>query len=515
MSRIGQLTSQMNDLQRQIARLQRESEERDKQYQQEHKRRMEQLKRNMQNALQNHNTQLMRQIQNEMESLNVELMNQIKRNHDALKRELTQNLEVRHQEVLRQIEQYYQEVNERIDHEVTDIITESEERKRQLAKREYNTAFEQYRYLTNRAHNELFPGKLVIYDGTLQQAYRMMEQQKQYEASTATSVMLNVNLKDLEYQINDKLSEWLQSYLRMEQSYLKIADRVEKEILTIDGKRFNEDTVMHWTNHKYDMIFACLERVKKITEETEYHQRLVRDDVLTVVTVESYIKTGDAPKVREIDENTRILKYEIPEKLNEMKQELVSAYRCSAQRKIWAEKIQKYMLHKHNTGTPCYDGFYEENGERSDERALYRLEFEKPNGNHSMSHYRFEIVPVLTDGEMQNHIRLFMDFKFGSEQYQKKQEIKYIVGILRAIGESKAYIGIGTDKMVLLGNFDEEYSLQQSTNGSGEVLVSHSQKKSMGDSQNMSSKKNASDKQEMLHKTKVRRTNNLHGKKIL
>lgn len=478
MSRVGQLTRQMNELQAEIAGLQRESAERDRRYQQEHQLRMNQLKRTMENALQRHNTQLVQQTQREMEELNREMLSRIERNHESLKRELTENLEARHRELLQQLEQYYQDVQKRIDTEVTEVMKEDDARKLELAQKEYHAACEQYRILTGRAHNELFPGKLMIYNGTLQQAQRMMEEQRQYEASAATSVMLKVNLKDLEYSINDKLAQWIQSYLPMEQNCQRISDRVDEEILTIDGEKISQDTAMHWTGHKYDMVFECLERVKKIIDETEYHKRLVRDDVLTVVSAEDYIKTGEAPTGRELDENTRILKYEIPQKLDDLKKELSSAYLCCAQRKVWAGKIEKYMREKHCTGTPCYNGFYEENGQSADERALYHMEFEKPNGNGRTDHYTIHIVPVSADGDTQNHIRVFMNFKLGTDKYQKKQEVKYIAELLRSIGEKTAYIAVGTDPAVLSGANDEEYSLQQSSSGCGELLISHTQKNS-------------------------------------
>ena len=478
MSRIGQLTRQMNELQAEIARLQRESADRDTRYQQEHQLRMHQLKRTMENALQRHNTQLVQQTQQEMEALYAEMISRIEQNHESLKRELTENLEVRHRELLKQIEQYYQDVQNRIDTEVTDVMKESDIRKRELAQREYAAACEQHRVLAGRAHAELFPGRLAIYEGTLGQAQRMMEEQRQYEASAATSVMLKADLKDLEYHINEKLTRWIQSYLPMEQNYQNISDRVKTRVLTVDGKKISRDTAMHWTGHKYDTVFECLDRVQNIIEETEYHQRLVRDEVLTIASVEDYVKTGEAPTGRELDENNRVLKYELPEKLEKLEKELASAYRCSAQRKVWAEKIGNYMSEKHCTGSPCYNGFFEEDGKEADERALYRMEFEKPGGNGRKNRYTVHIVPVTENGSMQNRIRILMNFRLGTDQYQRKQEVRYIAGILHAIGEKKAYVAVGTGPDVLTGDCDEEYSLEQSASGSGELLVSHTQKPS-------------------------------------
>lgn len=514
MSSIGNLTRQMNQLQSEIARLQRESADRDRKYQQEHQLRMQQLKHTMENALQRHNTQLVQQVQRQMEALNTELMNQIKQNHDSLKRELTQNLEIRHRDLMNQIEQYYQEMQNRIGSEVTDVMKQSETQKQELAQREYTAACGQYQSLTMRAHDELFPGRLTIHQGTLEQAYRMMAEQRQYEASAATSVMLKVNLKDFEYSINDKLLEWLQSYLRMEQSYQKIYGQID-DILTLDGEKINEDTAMYWTSHTYDIVFAHMEKVKQIIDEVEYHQRLVRDEVITAASVEHYIKTGEAPKCRELDENARILKYEIPGKLDDMKRELLSAYHCSAQRKVWAGRIQKYMADKHNTGEPRYNGFYEEKGKMADERAMYCIEFEIPNGNDRMNHYTIHIVPVFVEGEVRNHIRVFMDFRLGSAQYQKKQEIRYISGILHAIGEKKAYIGIGTDEEVLSGSSDEEYSLQPSSNGSGELLIRHSQREANAASQNGSAKNIKSGKQERQRRNIMPQQRNAQGTKIV
>lgn len=479
MSNIRQLTREMHQLQGQIARLQRESEDRDRKYQQEHKMRMHQLKRTMENAMERHNTQLMQQTQREMDALNRELMERIQRNHEALKRELTENLEVRHQQLLNQIQQYYRDIQRRIDTEITDVMKESDEEKIRQANLEYQAAVEQYQILGRRAHEELFPGRLAVFDQTIQQAHRMMTEQRQYEASIATSIMLKVDLKDMEYSINEKLSEWLASFLRMEQSYIRISEKMEQEILLIDDRRISEDTAMHWTDHKFDMVFGCLKRVKEILDEMEIYRRRSGEEIYTAEAVEAYIKTGDAPVRRELEENTRVLSYEIPGKLQDMNKEMQSAFRCSEQRKVWAEKIAEYMEQKHNTGAPVYDGFHETPSEMEepDPKALYCLEFEKPVGNGRYNHIIIHIVPIYEKGEVTNHIRIFMDYQYGSTSYQRTQETRMITGILKAAGEKKLFIAVGTDSEILQGNCDEEYSIQKSSDGAGELLVNHSRQK--------------------------------------
>ncbi len=478
MSRISQLTNQVNQLQSELAVLQRESRERDRRYQQEHQMRMQELKHTMQNALERHNASQVQDIQRQMDALNAELMNRIQRNHDALKTELERNLEARHRDLLRQIQEYYDEVQARIDHEVSDAIRESDAQKEALAKQEYRAAAERFDVVRRRAHEELFPGRLAIYQGTLDHANRMLREQKQFEASTATSVMLKVNLQDFEASIDDKLAEWMRSYLRMEEAFVSQNARIEHEILTIDGERLSADTAMVWTEHRYDEAFGRIRAVQKVMEDVELYRRIERDDVISIRVVESYLRQTDGeaekPDSRGLDEYTRFLKYELPGILDEMKKELASAYRCSAQRAVWAGRMKTYFAKKHNTGLPSYDGFVEADVSKK-EANLYRLDFARPNGNGRMCRYVIHIVPVMVNGEVENHIRIFMDFRVGGAAYQKKQELKLIREILHAVEEKAVHIGVGTDEDVLQGSADEEYSLQPDASGRGEQLILHKQ----------------------------------------
>lgn len=468
---IDNLRRQLNDVQSQMARLQREAAERETRYQQEYNLRIHGLQRSMEQALAQNDAARARQLQQQMNQLRTELTENIRRNYDELKRELSQSLERRHQELMAQIQQYFEQLQNRVDTEVTDVLNQREEERRALAEREYQAALVQFQKVSGRAHEEVFPGQLSIYQGTLQQSL-LMQQQNQMEASAATSVMLTVNLKDFEYRINDKLTQWLHSYLQMEQNYIAVRGQVDRELLAVDGEVLSEDTAMHWTSHKFDMIFSCLEECGRIINDMEHYREIAGQEAVTAETVERYFRTGEAETARHLDELTRQLKYELPSRIREMRSELVSAYRCLGQRKAWAGKIVKFMKEKHNTGEAVYNGFGLRE-EPCDERGLYCLEFQASIGNGKVHHYIYHIVPVVQNGNTENHIRVYMDFMMGNTQFTQKQDHIMIKAILKSIEERSVHIGIGRSLEVLEGGNDEEYSLQPDPAGNKERLVRH------------------------------------------
>lgn len=462
---IRRLKRHADDLERQIAQLRQEARQRENQMQRDYQNRMNELQMSMQRALDTHNERETRRLQQQMRELSQNLSQQIQNNYEALEQRLTQDLLTRHRELMREIEDYYQQMQQYIDQNITSALESSDEEKAELAQKEYAAALEIFEMVSRRAHEELFPGRLDIHRRTLDQAQLMMSQ-NQMEASAATSVMLAVKLKDLEYQIQEKISQWLKSYLRMAENYVVISKRVTREVLTIDGQQIPRETAMHWLNPEYYVVFETLDRCEDVVEGIG---KYAVGRPVTETDVENYILTGTAPAIRELEELYRILKYQIPGILGRMKTELVTAYTCSAQRRDWAKKIAVYMKEKHNTGDAVYDGFAPE-GQTEDEKNLYCIKFRQIVADERVRHYTFYIVPVVKDGVTENHVRLYMDFLQGNMEFQRKYEYKFIRNLMKTLGVKHLPVGIGIFPDVLEGGADEEYMLRPDPSGHGEVL---------------------------------------------
>lgn len=451
---IRQLRRQANEIQNEIARLQRESEQRDRRYQRDHDENMRRLRTEMETALQRQDRHRYTRIQQQMSELNEQMMNQMQKNHATLKRQLTSNLESRHRELLQQMDAYYQKVQRQIDDEIANVQQEKEAERKETAQRELSAAQIQYNKTAMRPHEELFPGKMQIFHGTLIQAEKMI-QQNQPQASAATSAMLNVSLKDFEYSINECLDRILQRYLKFECLYIQLNDQMQNEVLTIDDVTLNEDTARYWLDNSFSNVFGIMEWCRNLVEQMHAYTTPEDENMVSAAVVERFIKGGTTVRERELDEMIRELKYQLPGDMKKMQIHLQSAYRCSAQRKNWAEKIMNYMRQYHNTGMPVYYGFND-----GDEADMYCIKFVQPSGNSAKSEYVFHIVPELMNGNMVNHIRIFMNFRSGNSVFEKKEEQKYIKNILRAIQETSVYIGIGRSRDILDGNSDTEYIIQ-------------------------------------------------------
>ncbi len=462
---IRRLRRQANELERQIAEVRESTRQREQRLQEDYRIRLNELHTSMQRALDRHNEQEVRNLQRQAEELTRNLSQQIQSNYDELEQQLTRDLLNRHRELLQQIEDYYQRMQQYIDQNIVSSLQDSDEEKTALAQKEYAAALAAFEAVSGRAHEELFPGRLDIHRRSLDQAQLMMAQ-NQMEASAATSVMLAVKLKDFEYQIQEKIDQWLKSYVRMEQNYTAISMRVDKEVLTIDGQHISIDTAMHWLSPEYYVVFETLGRCKDVVDGIA---RYTGEEAAAEDGAERYIRTGTAPKSRELEELYRILKYQIPGLLRRMRTELATAYVCSAQRREWARQIAGYMKNQHNTGAAVYDGFGSE-GEDADEKNLYCMKFCQPVADGKKHHYVFYIVPVVEDGATENHIRLYMDFRQGNVEFQKKFEYRFIRNLMKTVGVKHASVGIGTTPDVLEGSADEAYILRPAESGRGEAL---------------------------------------------
>lgn len=462
---IRRLRRHADDLERQIAHLREEARQREAQMQRAYQARMDELQASMQRALDTNNEREVQKFQQQIQELSQNLSQQIQNNYDALEQRLTQDLLIRHRDLMREMEDYYQRMQQYIDQNITSALENSDAEKAGLAQKEYAAALEMFEVVSHRAHEELFPGRLDIHRRTLDQAQLMMSQ-NQMEASAATSVMLAVKLKDFEYQIREKITQWFKSYLRMSENYAVISKRVMREVLTIDGQRILRETAMHWLNPEYYVVFETLDRCENVVEGVG---KYTGGRPVTDTDVENYILTGTAPTVRELEELYRMLKYQIPGLLGRMKTELATAYTCSAQRRDWAQKIAVYMKGKHNTGDALYDGFGQE-GQTEDEKNLYCIRFRQTVADESVRHYTFYIVPVVKNGVTENHVRLHMDFLQGNMDFQRKYEYKFIRNLMKTIGVKQLPVGIGTTPDVLEGSVDEEYMLRPDPSGHGEIL---------------------------------------------
>lgn len=463
--------SEIDDLRREVSRLERQvsdarnfARETENTLTNNYKSEVQDLRRRMEYALQQHNEEESRHLQQKMTQLMQNYSNQINFNYRFFEQKISNDLLQRHQEMVSQIEQYYRKLQENIDEIVHQQLNQDKGEKRKLAQVEYHKGLFAIQNTFERAHQELFPGELDIFNKSLTQA-ELMINQGIYEASIATSVLVCTKIQDFNYRMDEKLDEWMKEYLNLMKEYYILRKNFEEQVLRLNGENISVDTAKYWMGDKYDDVFNIINQCEIIENSM---LRYTEDRSGNITSQERYIKTGDAPTRRELNILCRDIKYKISPMLKGMSIELQSTYLCSVQRQEWAKRICDYMRENHNTGNPKYNGYglYEE----KDPRQLYCIKFIRMVQNKQRK-YEVHIVPVLTNGQVENRIRLYMNFKMNDTRMQKRKEKEWIINLLKLLNIKKMSMGVGTDVNVLDGKYDENYILSFSSNSGKEELA--------------------------------------------
>lgn len=467
MATLSSLQRQLNELKQNEARLRREMDEQVQRINTEYKIRLSSLERGITQAINQNNAQQALRLQQQIEQLRQEQERSTRAAYDQLDRELREQIEGRQRELMEQLQAFCTQAEQRIN-ALGQSLTQQDAEKAALAGTEYQNALQKYQQVDQRAHAQLFPGRMQVFMNSLRQAQTMMEQQ-QFEASAATSVMLTVRLTDFEYEIDDKLTQWIGSFSKLRESTGKMQRKLE-EALTVEDRHISPELAMEWLEHRYDDIFELLDRCGAVIGRVERHREQLGQAQVTNPVAERYIRTGEAESSRELSELVRTLNYELPRKITRIGEELASIWRCAGQRKAWAEAIEAYMRRKRNTGDPVRNDFRETARE---EHMDGRMEFRQPMPNGQFREVVCRIVPVLHGKETENHIRFYFKGKFPNPRFQSMYMEQYIPDVMEALQVRALNIGLGGTPEVLEGGADQHYSLQKDPRTGAELLVRH------------------------------------------